>query len=1015
MTDTRGDMVNSFPTLSLPHILTTLHDNSNNNNNNNNNTNNNNRNNTHYALSNEELSDTFKKHPLNSAMYGYQGLHICHLNVRSLLNKLHEIKKFLKNKNVQILTISESWLADSINSNEVYIEGYNLFRQDRSYKINKKNKKNKRAGGLCFYIRDDIVVDINSLSSWNRNCIDIEAMWVKCKFDSIKDLIIGNFYRPPKGNKTKFINYLIDLSNDIKTYHSTEMYLLGDINICLKNKDNVSNLLIDCMKICGLTQIIDKSTRLGNVRNSLLDHIYTNSKNICNKGTGFINISDHMLIFCTRKKCNDKSKDITFTGRKINLNLIDNFKNDVGNHNWADIIEMNDSNLIWSTIEERLNTIADRYFPIKTLKKKNDCDKWLTKELVELMNDRDKWLLKASKSGDANDKEEAHKMRNYVNRKLKKAKKEYFKNKIEINIKDSKKLWSFINDLMPNKKNSNRIQILDDSNTPFNLNEMPDIINTFFNQVGKNNPTEPSFPIGPIPEQNFNLQTVTVNQVTELIEKINTNKSSSIKNLPSKLLKEGFLMIPNILTFLFNKIIINSTIPDNWKKATIIPIKKTTNCTSPSDLRPISLLPLPSKLLEKLIYNQVIKHLIQNKYLDPNQFGFQKNKSTITTLTEFTDDIYTAIENNNLTASIFIDFTKAFDRINHKILLEKLKFFAFSDPTLKFFENYLSNRTQITLVNNHFSSPLQITHGVPQGSNLGPLLFLLYVNDINLAIKNTNFKLFADDTTIYTSDTNIDNIINKLNIDLESINQWCVFNNMMINKKKTKLMIFGRNNKIKKCKKINEIKIDNTSVQQVTQYKYLGITLDEKLNFNTHINTMIRNVSHKMYLLKRTNIYLTEKSSLMVYKSFILPLLEYGNILYMKSCNKLLDKLQRMQNQCLKVCLNQDIRSSTAEIHKKANLNYLNERRQKQLIKTMYSRSKNPKYLDPNDYEVKTRSNTVSKLYVPKFKNSQAKKSILFHGSVSWNDLPYDLKKIEFKNLFSFKIDNLYKNKIKEY
>ena len=201
----------------------------------------------------------------------------------------------------------------------------------------------------------------------------------------------------------------------------------------------------------------------------------------------------------------------------------------------------------------------------------------------------------------------------------------------------------------------------------------------------------------------------------------------------------------------------------------------------------------------------------------------------------------------------------------------------------------------------------------------------------------------------------------------------------------------------------------------MNQFKYLGITLDQKLNFNTHINTMIRNVSHKMYLLRRTNNYLTEKSSLMVYKLFILPLMEYGNILYMKSCNKLLDKLQRIQNQCLNICLNQDIRSSTAEIHKKANLNYLNERRQKQLLKTMYSRSKNSKYQDENNYNVKTRSNTVSKLHVPKFKNAQAKKSILFHGSSTWNDLPYNLKKIEVKNLFSYKIDKLYKDKIKEY
>ena len=445
----------------------------------------------------------------------------------------------------------------------------------------------------------------------NKNCIDIEAMWIKCKFKNIKNIIIGNFYRPPSGNKTNFINYLTELSEKLKNYKGTEIYILGDINICLKNKDNISNLLIDCMKICGLRQIIENSTRLGNVRNSLLDHIYTNSLNICNKGTGFINVSDHMLIFCTRKCKNDSQKETKITGRKINLNLMDDFKNDVKNFNWNEILRENDSNKLWSDIEENLNVIADKYFPIKTWNKKKDCDKWITKDLKDLMIDRDKLLLKASKSGDDNDKKEAHRMRNYVSRKLKKAKKDYFKTKIEINIKDSKKLWSFLNDLMPNKKNSNKIQLLDDSNSPYDLNVMPNVINKFFNEVGKNNPTEPSFPIGPIPQQNFNLKCVTADQVIEIIEKINTKKSSSVKNLSSKLLKEAFLVIPNIITFLLNKIIITNVIPDNWKKASIIPLKKINNCTSPSDLRPISLLPLPSKILEKLIYNQVIQHLIQ--------------------------------------------------------------------------------------------------------------------------------------------------------------------------------------------------------------------------------------------------------------------------------------------------------------------------------------------------------------------------------------------------------------------
>ena len=212
--------------------------------------------------------------------------------------------------------------------------------------------------------------------------------------------------------------------------------------------------------------------------------------------------------------------------------------------------------------------------------------------------------------------------------------------------------------------------------------------------------------------------------------------------------------------------------------------KKTNPCNSVNGLWPISLLPLPSKILEKIVYQQCITHLNTYNYLDSDQYGFQKNKSTITAISELTDDFFKSIEKKQATISIFIDFQKAFDKLDHKILLHKLQFFGFSDSSINFFQNYLSNRTQKTLVNNIQSNTLPLTHGIPQGSNLGPLLFLLYINDIGYSIKYSSLKLFADDTTIYCSDADITSCIKKLESDLKGICEWCSNNNMALNTQK---------------------------------------------------------------------------------------------------------------------------------------------------------------------------------------------------------------------------------------
>ncbi len=430
-------------------------------------------------------------------------------------------------------------------------------------------------------------------------------------------------------------------------------------------------------------------------------------------------------------------------------------------------------------------------------------------------------------------------------------------------------------------------------------------------------------------------------------------------------------------------------------------------------LRPMSLLPLPSKILEKIIYKQYITHLNEYRYINNKQYGFQKNKSTMTALIDFTDEIYTSIENNHPFISVFIDFQKAFDRLNHSILLHKLSFFGFTDNTIKFFVNYLSNRTQKTLINNKLSDPLTITHGVPQGSNLGPLLFLLYINDINLSINNSKIIQFADDTTLYTSHNNIETLKYNIQNDLIKINNWCESNNMALNSKKTKIMTFGRKKMVNNTKTI-EIEINNTKLQMVNNYRYLGMTLDECLNYNNYIKKILSSVAHKMYLMKRVKQYLTEKSCLLIYKSFILPIIEYGNVLYRNTNKSNLCKLQRIQNHCIKVCLNLDPRSDTKVIHEKAKLNFLEDRREKQILKLMFERTKEDIYLEkPNEEQRQTRSMSAPKLKFPKFKNNQAKKAVIYEGSILWNNLPNIIKKSETKKLFNSRIDSHFKKKLR--
>ena len=284
--------------------------------------------------------------------------------------------------------------------------------------------------------------------------------------------------------------------------------------------------------------------------------------------------------------------------------------------------------------------------------------------------------------------------------------------------------------------------------------------------------------------------------IFDLVRDIDIYKSSGLEKISSTCLKDALLVLISQLGHIFEKSIQNGIFPDEWKIATIIPIFKNGDKGNVSNYRPVSLLPIPGKILEKLFHYHLTNFLEQNKFLSEKQNGFRKNCSTLNSIVNLTNDVFESINNGEYTIAAFIDLKKAFDTVNHKILLKKLYYAGIRNNTWKWIENYLHNRVQKTFCNGIKSENGYVTFGVPQGSILGPLFFLIYINDIQNVLDNNSYQLYADNTVIYCSNKSKDLAENKLQNLIEKFSKWCSQNALTINIKKTKVMAFGTRSKI---------------------------------------------------------------------------------------------------------------------------------------------------------------------------------------------------------------------------
>ena len=425
---------------------------------------------------------------------------------------------------------------------------------------------------------------------------------------------------------------------------------------------------------------------------------------------------------------------------------------------------------------------------------------------------------------------EYRRLRNKVTSENRKLKKKYYFDKL-CECQNRGQSWKVLKSITTNKSSSSTIPISSNDTlsvaNKFNFhfaNVANDLINGFDANL---NDVVYSSDVDNV----FVLHTVQEKDILKEILNLKNKKSVGVDDISTFILKTCANELIGSITYLINKSILDGKVPALWKIAKIIPLHKKGDKSNPDNYRPISLLPCISKILEKIIQIQLTKFLDVNKILVKEQSGFRARHSTTTALMRVTDDWLKAMDNGQYTGAVFIDLQKAFDMVNHELLLLKLSGLGIAGKSLEWFASYLSNRKIITFLNNTLSEEYSINNGVPQGSLIGPILFAIFINDLASLFDKCSFHLYADDTVLYYSDKDPQVVETVLNEELNKVIKWMDKNKLKLNCTKTVGMLLGTRHMLIKHSNLN-FKINDVNITNVDSVKYLGVIIDRELKWN---------------------------------------------------------------------------------------------------------------------------------------------------------------------------------------
>ena len=844
-----------------------------------------------------------------------KGLHIANLNVRHFLPKMDELTLTIGTENgPDIIGICETFLDPSVGDSQLSINHFDLHRKDRC------ETQDKSGGGLLLYFRKSL----NCKRRPELEISKIETLWTEVTLTNTKPFLICTLYRPPSAT-SEWID-LLEEELSVAQATGLEMIIMGDLNIDFQACSN--NKWLNLVQLFDLTQLVTKPTRITQYSSTLIDHVYTtNPENISECYVPSYSISDHFPVCFSRKtNCKiSKNEHITTTYRSFkNFNethFLQDLATDLGS--FSDILvdsNINEACFTWiKTIQHQL----DHHAPVKSRRVKHKrLPEWSNQEILTTRKLRDI----SKRHGNWPDYK---KYRNKTKTLIRQAKKHHFSEAVT-NLKDTKSIWKHLrsankktsacDNALPDELEINGQQYTNSQDIAFKLNDyfasISEYINT--NDVITSAPDLTkleTYISSKIPlDTFFRIPKITVNQVSEFINGLNPAKATGLDGIGPRILKLASTVLSPSIAALINKSIETATFPDQLKMAKLYPIHKGGSKSDPANYRPISILPTISKIFEKHINKHLVAFLNKYKVIHANQSGFRQKHSCQTALVKLIDQWMACIDRGDIVGSVFLDFRKAFDLVDHSILIDKLSLYKCQGPDLSLISSYLQSRQQVIDSGKGLSTPAYIKSGVPQGSILGPTLFLIFINDLPLHMEYCDIDLFADDATFHANGKTKSEVEPKLQTDGNNSKSWAKHHKMQIHYDKTSCMTLGSRHRTQNEASKLDITIDGNEIKQVDKQKLLGVYIDENLLWTTHIDYLCSTISTKISLLKQLSTYVPVKVQKLFYQGYILPLIDYGSNTWGSTSKLNIERLSKLQKRAARIILKADFDTPSSEM-----------------------------------------------------------------------------------------------------
>lgn len=912
---------------------------------------------------------------------------IIHANVQSIHNKYLEIEHVICDENCDVVCLTETWAKDC------HIEAMNFDNYELATYYNRQIFEH---GGTAIFVKNNLEYkvrkDLNKLS-FEMNC---ELAAIELRGSKI---VIVSVYRPDK-DMNLFFDILTRLLHNI-CREGKQLVIAGDFNINVLKPDKKTKKLCEILLNFKCYWLLNSATRTSGSSSTCLDNFIVNFDQ-CKGYVLDTKLSDHNVIKLVIENSGNEIPKLDSLYKRImsknNCNYFHYLLRIEYNALKSQIINCNDPNEQMSILLEAIKHYYNVAFPKVKCQTRKHYKKWTTKGIETSKNNLAKLEILQDYQPNEQRKIRIKKYKNVLRKAMQSAKKMQYAFRIKSSSNKIKETWKIVGEQVRKRNNQgskSSINCVKNSANAYvkDAKVMADVFNDFFRNIAHRltsnvniNATECMHYLGNIvkPQVCIKFEPIDFKELRNIIIHIKSKLTNDIYDMNTKTIRE--LMLQNnylmeLLLSVINGCIKNGIFPNVLKIGKVIPLYKKGETCDLSNYRPICILPTLSKVLETVIKNRIVKYFEQNDFFSAAQFGFRRSRSTEMAIRKVVYFILNALDESKKCASIYCDLSKAFDCLRHDILLFKLKYYGFDDVEYNMMQSYLDNRSQVVTVNNINSERGKVDIGVPQGSILGPVLFLIYINDLAKCLPEWTFvNLFADDTHVGMKDKSKSTLENKLTMTMSILKKWFEANGIILNADKSIIMHY----QTRKGVEPNVLVKDNV---------FLGYTIDHTISHLGHIDKLCKKLSSANYALFKLKPLIDKKALITVYYAYVHSLINYAVTVWGNAAD--INRVLVCQKRSIRV-INGLHKRMSAKLHFKQNkiMTVISLYIYNSLLEIHTDKNNLDRNKDTHNYNLRNNE----KLRQPKTRLAKVQKQGIYNKIMMYNKLPNSVTKLNMPN-----------------